>query len=253
MLDNMYLVNRPRPAVSDAVDLASLIDWTPGMPIRMRQGQKPSADNLAWVTVPSQMTDALAVLQWKDEIQQKRTGVTPNNQGVPDEAMNPTATGAAIVTSAADARIELIARTLTAVASGVPTFRLLSPRPVFTAALGADVALSNTGTRFTGPSVAQGNDGLWLVTGQLVVQDTAAANGARFYGFLSDGTTTIASAAVSTYLANAVAILSMSGIIAQPAGNLRLAAQDATAATGRILGNVSGGGKDSTITAVRLD
>ncbi|WIM14498.1 hypothetical protein [Enhydrobacter sp.] len=112
MLDNMYLVNRPRPAVSDAVDLASLIDWTPGMPIRMRQGQKPSADNLAWVTVPSQMTDALAVLQWKDEIQQKRTGVTPNNQGVPDEAMNPTATGAAIVTSAADARIELIARTL---------------------------------------------------------------------------------------------------------------------------------------------
>ena len=112
MLDNMYLVNRPRPAISDAVDLASLIDWTPGMPIRMRQGQKPTADNLAWVTVPSQMTQALAVLQWKDEIQQKRTGVTPNNQGVPDEAMNPTATGAAIVTSAADARIELIARTL---------------------------------------------------------------------------------------------------------------------------------------------
>ena len=124
MLDNMYLVNRPRPAVSDAVDLASLIDWTPGMPIRMRQGQKPTADNLAWVTVPSQMNQALAVLQWKDEIQQKRTGVTPNNQGVPDEAMNPTATGAAIVTSAADARIELIARTL-AETSIKRLFRLL--------------------------------------------------------------------------------------------------------------------------------
>ncbi|HEY6983861.1 portal protein [Reyranella sp.] len=124
MLDNMYLVNRPRPAISDAVDLASLIDWTPGMPIRMRQGQKPTADNLAWVTVPSQMNQALAVLQWKDEIQQKRTGVTPNNQGVPDEAMNPTATGAAIVTSAADARIELIARTL-AETSIKRLFRLL--------------------------------------------------------------------------------------------------------------------------------
>ncbi len=124
MLDNMYLVNRPRPAVSDAVDLASLIDWTPGMPIRMRQGQKPTADNIAWVTVPSQMNQALAVLQWKDEIQQKRTGVTPNNQGVPDEAMNPTATGAAIITSAADARIELIARTL-AETSIKRLFRLL--------------------------------------------------------------------------------------------------------------------------------
>lgn len=124
MLDNMYLVNRPRPAVSDAVDLASLIDWTPGMPIRMRQGQKPTPDNLAWITVPSQMNQALAVLQWKDEIQQKRTGVTPNNQGVPDEAMNPTATGAAIVTSAADARIELIARTL-AETSIKRLFRLL--------------------------------------------------------------------------------------------------------------------------------
>lgn len=157
-------------------------------------------------------------------------------------------TGAGTIAAGAMVRV-----VVAAVASGVPTFRLLSPRPVFTAALGADVALSNTGTRFTGPSVAQGNDGLWLVTGQLVVQDTAAANGARFYGFLSDGTTTIASAAVSTYLANAVAILSMSGIIAQPAGNLRLAAQDATAVTGRILGNVSGGGKDLTITAVRLD
>jgi hypothetical protein len=124
MLDNMYLVNRPRPAVSDAVDLASLIDWTPGMPIRMRQGQKPTPDNLAWITVPSQMDQALAVLQWKDTIQQKRTGVTPNNQGIPDEAMNPTATGAAIVTSAADARIELIARTL-AETSIKRLFRLL--------------------------------------------------------------------------------------------------------------------------------
>jgi len=124
MLDNMYLVNRPRPAVSDAVDLASLIDWTPGMPIRMRQGQKPTPDNLAWITVPSQMDQALAVLQWKDAIQQKRTGVTPNNQGIPDEAMNPTATGAAIVTSAADARIELIARTL-AETSIKRLFRLL--------------------------------------------------------------------------------------------------------------------------------
>jgi hypothetical protein len=56
------------------------------------------------------MDKTLAVLQYKDEVQQRRTGVTPNNQGLPDDAMNPTATGAALITSAADSRIELIAR-----------------------------------------------------------------------------------------------------------------------------------------------
>ena len=124
MLTNMYLVNQPRPAVSDAVDIASLIDWTPGMPIRMRQGQKPTPDNLTWVETPPIMDKALAVLQWKDTVLQKRTGITPNNQGVPDEAMNPTATGAALITSAADQRIELIARTF-AETSIKRLFRLL--------------------------------------------------------------------------------------------------------------------------------
>jgi hypothetical protein len=112
MLDNIYQVNRPRPIVGDGVDLSSFLDWTPGMPIRMRQGVKPSADEISWL-IPTPITDkALAVLQWKDGIQQKRTGVTPNNQGIPDAAMNPTATGADIITSAADERVGLIARVL---------------------------------------------------------------------------------------------------------------------------------------------
>lgn len=112
MLDNMYLVNRPRPLVTDAVDLASLIDWTPGMPIRRLPGATVDANDVQWLKVPSTMGEALAVLKWKDEIQQKRTGVTPNNQGVPDDAMNPTATGAALISSAADERVNLIVRTI---------------------------------------------------------------------------------------------------------------------------------------------
>jgi hypothetical protein len=111
MLDNTYMVTRPRPAVSDAVDLASVIDWTPGMPIRMRQGQKPTPENLNWIQVPPVMDKALAVLQWQDEVKHKRTGIQPGNQGVLDESMNPTATGANLATAAADARLELIART----------------------------------------------------------------------------------------------------------------------------------------------
>lgn len=112
MLDNAYAVNRPRPAVSDKVDLASLIDWTPGMPVRFRQGAGPTPENLSWLTVPSIAADALQVLQWQDKIKQQRTGITPNNQGMGDEQMNPTATGANILTSAADERVGLIIRVL---------------------------------------------------------------------------------------------------------------------------------------------
>ena len=34
LLDNLYLVNRPRPVESDQVNIDSLIDWAPGSPIR---------------------------------------------------------------------------------------------------------------------------------------------------------------------------------------------------------------------------
>lgn len=112
MLDNTYLVNRPRPAVSDKVDLASLIDWTPGMPVRFRQGAGPTPENLSWLQVPSTAANALQILQWQETVKQRRTGVTPNQQGQPDADMNPTATGANILTSAADERVGLIIRVL---------------------------------------------------------------------------------------------------------------------------------------------
>jgi hypothetical protein len=112
MLDNTYMVNRPRPIASDVVDLASLIDWTPGMPIRPRQGQKMiRGQDIDFLQVPPVMDKSLAVLQWQDEVKHKRTGIQPGNQGVLDESMNPTATGANLATAAADARLELIART----------------------------------------------------------------------------------------------------------------------------------------------
>jgi hypothetical protein len=94
------------------------------MPIRMRQGQKVTPEDLQWLTPTPIMDKALLVLQWKDQIQQKRTGVTPNNQGQPDENMNPTATGASLLTSAADSRIELISQTF-AETSIKRLFRLL--------------------------------------------------------------------------------------------------------------------------------
>ena len=39
LLDNLYITNRPRPVISDQVNLDSLIDWVPGSPIRLKAGR----------------------------------------------------------------------------------------------------------------------------------------------------------------------------------------------------------------------
>lgn len=121
-----------------------------------------------------------------------------------------------------------------------------------TNSLGADVNLNNTGTYFTGPTVAQGTSGVWFVSGSVVVQDgTAGAN--LINAKLWDGTTVVASARGVCDGSGASQItLAMSGYISSPAGNLRISVNDATTTAGLIKFNASGNSKDSTITAIRI-
>lgn len=123
----------------------------------------------------------------------------------------------------------------------------LSP---ITASLGADVALSNTGQYFTGPTIAQGSVGTWFASGSVTLHDTAVA--AKMNVKLWDGTTVIASANATTPFANYRVVVSLSGYIATPAGNIRISVNDATSTAGVILYNQSGNSKDSTITAIRV-
>lgn len=119
-----------------------------------------------------------------------------------------------------------------------------------TASLGADVALSNTGTYFDGPTVAQGSTGTWFVSGTVTLSDTAGA--ANYSAKLYDGTTVIASSGAFNSATVNQGSISLSGIITSPAGNLRIAVKDFTATTGKILFNATGNSKDSTITAIRI-
>ena len=118
------------------------------------------------------------------------------------------------------------------------------------AALAADVPITDTANYFTGPSVAQGTDGTWDVTGTVTLHDTAGA--ANFAVLLWDGTTAIASAYVTTNAANNKESVTLSGIIRFPAGNLRMSVKDLTAGSGVILYNASGSQKDSNIAAKRI-
>lgn len=117
-------------------------------------------------------------------------------------------------------------------------------------ALSSGVALNNTATFFTGPSVAQGTSGTWFVVGTVTVQDDAGA--AVFSAKLWDGTTVIAAGRSNTVGATSPTTISLSGFITSPAGNLRISVKDETSTSGFIDFNVTGTSKDSTITAVRI-
>lgn len=143
-----------------------------------------------------------------------------------------------------------------AVSTGTPTWHLETVsnpnRPVlskFTAALGGAVALNNTTIFFDGPSVNAGTTGIFFISGKVTLQDTGGL--ASFFIKLWDGTTIVDSSALTLPVGN-VGVVSLSGIITNPAGNLKISVQDASNASGNILSNNSGGGRDSSVTAIRI-
>lgn len=122
----------------------------------------------------------------------------------------------------------------------------LSP---ITNSLGADVALNNTGSYFTGPSIAQGTAGVWFVSGTVTATSGGVAN---INAKLWDGTTVIDSGRSTVSSANEAVAISLSGFISAPAGNLRISVNDATRTDGSIKYDFSGNAKDSTLTAIRI-
>lgn len=138
--------------------------------------------------------------------------------------------------------------TLQAVAGVISTLN-----PILTsssAALGADVALSNTGLYFDGPSVSLAA-GVWFVTATVTVLDTGTT--AAIYAKLWNGTTVYASA--SGYSGNVArgTPITLSAIVSiGSTQTIKVSCRDVDASTGKILFNQSGNSKDSHITALRI-
>jgi len=107
MLDNLYLTNNYRVgAVEGQVNLDDLLTSTAGGVVRMKN---PSA--IVPMTVQSNAAQSFPMLQYLDEIQAKRSGVSDASQGLnPDILQNVTATAVNAMTSAAQGKLELIAR-----------------------------------------------------------------------------------------------------------------------------------------------
>ncbi len=107
----------------------------------------------------------------------------------------------------------------------------------------ADVAMNSAGSFFDGPSVSQGSSGTWMAGGTVFVKDTLAA--ANMLIKLWDGTNIVSIVSLTTPAGAFVCPVGLFGVIASPAGNLRISVEETTGAAGII-------GLNSNITAIRI-
>ena len=107
-LDNMYLSNNGRYAISDRVNLDDMLTSRPGGIVRV-QGE-PGAAIQPLMHAPFPPT-SFQMVEYMDNMKEKRTGITAYNQGLDSNSLNKTATGVQQIMSAAQQRLELVART----------------------------------------------------------------------------------------------------------------------------------------------
>lgn len=114
--------------------------------------------------------------------------------------------------------------------------------------LGSPVNLTNVGYT-DGPSVAQGTTGTWLATGEVALTGTG---GDDIVCQIWDGTTTIAAGSVAISSAGNIS-LHLSGILASPAGNLRISCENTTGNRGTMATTNGVTAKASTISVTRIN
>jgi hypothetical protein len=109
-LDNAYAHNNPRHQVSEFVNLDDLMSPRLGSFVRLSDGKLPSEGHILPLTLPFVAADMIPLMEVIEGIKENRTGVTRYNQGTDADSLNKTARGITQIMSAAQQRIELIAR-----------------------------------------------------------------------------------------------------------------------------------------------
>ena len=107
-LDNMYLANNGRYAISDRVNLDDMLTSRPGGIVRVEGDPSSGIMPLSHPPLPA---SSFAMVEYMDSMKEKRTGITAYNQGLDANSLNKTATGVQQIMTAAQQRVELVART----------------------------------------------------------------------------------------------------------------------------------------------
>lgn len=109
LLDNIYSINNARMgAVEGQVNLDDLMTSRPGSIVRMR------APGMVQPIAPPPVADAaFPLLSYMDEVREMRTGMSKASMGLdPDALQSSTATAVQATVTAAQAKIDLLARTM---------------------------------------------------------------------------------------------------------------------------------------------
>lgn len=107
ILDNLYLTNMPRmTAIDGQVNMDDLLTVAPNGVVRMKRDGAVQA-----LTVPPTAAQSFPMLDYMDQVLQKRSGVTQTSQGLDANILqNTTATAIAAMQQAGSGRIEMVAR-----------------------------------------------------------------------------------------------------------------------------------------------
>ncbi len=120
---------------------------------------------------------------------------------------------------------------------------------ILTKSTTADITLNSTSTFFDGAAVSQGSSGIWYVTATMLGFE-GGAGASYFWAKLHDGTSVIASGVCSVGVSFPGSV-SLSGVISNPAGNLRISMLPGRASSTALF-NYTGFSRDCTITAIRI-
>lgn len=110
-MDSLFLSLNGRYAVSDMVNLDDMLVNRPGGIVRLQGGAVPGQGHIMPMVPPDVSGSAFPMLEYFDGVRETRTGITRYNQGLDANSLNKTATGVSAIMSAAQQRIELVART----------------------------------------------------------------------------------------------------------------------------------------------
>lgn len=111
LLDNMYLVNNGRSAISSKVNLDDWLTNRPGGAVRVDDDGGNVSGHIMPIQTQSLGPYAYPLLEYWDGVRETRTGVTRYSQGTDASSLNKTATGISQILGRTQRRTMLIART----------------------------------------------------------------------------------------------------------------------------------------------
>lgn len=112
ILDNAYMINNARSAISNKVDLDDWLGNRPGQAVRVDTDAPDAGGHISPIPTVAIGQQLFPMLEYWDSVRETRTGVTRYNQGLDADSLNQTATGINQIMGQAAKRLLLIARTL---------------------------------------------------------------------------------------------------------------------------------------------